>query len=179
MIPSALVVLVPEADHLVKPFRDRYDPSAASGMPAHITLLYPFKPLDQIDEIAMRNLRRCFGGFAPIRFALGSIRTFPAQVLYLAPEPADPFRRLTLAIWERFPETPPYAGKWPDIVPHVSVASLSDEPQLDRVTHDFTEAARERLPIQASASEVMLMDDRSGRWEIHANFGLGQPSQPG
>jgi hypothetical protein len=38
---SALVV--PEAEPLVKPFRDRYDPSAAAGVPAHITLLYPFK----------------------------------------------------------------------------------------------------------------------------------------
>jgi hypothetical protein len=34
---SALVV--PEAEPLVKPFRDRYDPSAAAGVPAHITLL--------------------------------------------------------------------------------------------------------------------------------------------
>jgi hypothetical protein len=28
---SALVVLVPEAEPLVKPFRDQYDPSAAAG----------------------------------------------------------------------------------------------------------------------------------------------------
>ena len=40
---SALVVLVPEAEGVVKPFRDLHDPSAAAGMPAHITLLYPFK----------------------------------------------------------------------------------------------------------------------------------------
>ena len=40
-IESALVVLVPEAERLVKPFCERYDPSAAAGVPAHITLLYP------------------------------------------------------------------------------------------------------------------------------------------
>jgi len=77
MTGSALVVLVPEADHLVKPSRDRYDPSAATGMPAHITMLYPFKPLDEVDEIALRDLRRCFARFAPIRFALGSIPEVP------------------------------------------------------------------------------------------------------
>ena len=38
-IQSALVVLVPEAEGLVKDFRDRYDPSATAGVPAHITLL--------------------------------------------------------------------------------------------------------------------------------------------
>jgi 2'-5' RNA ligase superfamily len=173
MTPSALVVLVPEADGLVKPFRDRYDPSAANGMPAHITLLSPFKPLDEVDEIVLRDLRQCFSRFAPIRFSLGSIRRFPTEVLYLAPDPDDPFRQLTLAIWEHFPKTPPYGGKWPDIVPHVSVAWLADEQQLDGVTHDFTEAAREKLPIQAIAAQVVLMDVSSGRWEIHATFDLG------
>ena len=170
---TALVVLVPEADDLVKPFRDRYDPAAANGMPAHITLLSPFKPLDEVDEIVLRDLRRCFRRFAPIWFSLGSIRRFPTEVLYLAPEPDDPFRQLTLAIWEHFPRTPPYGGKWADIVPHLSVAWLPDEQQLDRVTHDFTGAVREKLPIQAIAAQVVLMDDSCGRWEIHATFGVG------
>ena len=38
----ALVVLVPEAEASVGRLRQRYDPSAAVGMPAHITLNYPF-----------------------------------------------------------------------------------------------------------------------------------------
>jgi hypothetical protein len=44
---TALVILVPEAEALVKAFRERYDPSAAEGMPAHVTVLYPFKTLEQ------------------------------------------------------------------------------------------------------------------------------------
>jgi hypothetical protein len=87
MIGSALVVLVPEAEASVKPFRDRYDPSAAAGMPAHITLLYPFKPPDEVDEAVLGNLRHCFTRFARIQFSLNSIRRFPVEVLYLAPEP--------------------------------------------------------------------------------------------
>ena len=47
-IESALVVVVPEAEQLVGPFREKYDPSAAAGMPPHITLLYPFKPPDAV-----------------------------------------------------------------------------------------------------------------------------------
>src|ERR1051325_8060387 len=50
---SALVVLVPEAEVFAKPFRDQYDPSAAAGMPAHITLLYPFKAPDEVDDITL------------------------------------------------------------------------------------------------------------------------------
>src|SRR5215471_17626442 len=50
---------------LVKPFRDRYDPSAAAGVPAHITLLYPFKHPDEVDHAALEDLRRLFHRFAP------------------------------------------------------------------------------------------------------------------
>ena len=48
---SALVVLIPEAEALAGPFRDKYEPSAAAGVPAHITLLYPFKAPDDIDDL--------------------------------------------------------------------------------------------------------------------------------
>ncbi len=173
LVETALVVLVPEAEALVKPFRDRYDPSAGAGMPAHITLLYPFKPPDLIDDVVLDELRGCFTRFAPIQFSLGPIRRFPTEVLYLAPEPDEPFRQLTLAIWQRYLETPPYGGKWPDIVPHLSVAWLADEQRLKSVTNDFAEASQTRLPIRATASEVALMDNRSGRWQVRAKFELG------
>jgi 2'-5' RNA ligase len=172
-IESALVVLVPEAEALVKPFRDRYDPSAALGVPAHITLLYPFRPPDEVGGAVLDELRRGFARFAPFRFALAQIHRFPAEVLYLAPEPDEPFRRLTLAIWDWYPETPPYVGKWPDVVPHLSVASLADEQQLDRIADEFAQASRGILPIRAAATDVALMDNRSGRWQVRATFGLG------
>jgi 2'-5' RNA ligase len=175
---SALVVLVPEAEALVKPFRDQYDPSAGAGVPAHITLLYPFKAPDDVDEVVLDDLRRCFKCFAPIRFSLSAIRRFPVEVLYLAPEPDAPFRQLTLAICDRYPETPPYAGKWPDIIPHLSVANLSDEQELDRIAEEFALAARRMLPISATATQVALMDTRSGRWQVRATLELGSVQDP-
>jgi 2'-5' RNA ligase superfamily len=173
LIESALVVLVPEAEVLVKPFRDQYDPSAAVGMPAHITLLYPFKPPNEVGSVVLDNLRHGFARFAPFRYSLASIRRFPVGVLYLAPQPDEPFRRLTLAIWDWYPETPSYGGKWPDIVPHLSVANMADEQQLDRVADEFAQASRRKLPIGATAKEVALMDNRSGRWRICAILSLG------
>jgi 2'-5' RNA ligase len=169
---SALVVLVPEAEVLVKPFRDRYDPSAAAGVPAHITLLYPFKHPDEVDQTVLDDLGQCFHGCASFRFSLAPIRRFPDAVLYLAPEPDGPFRQLTLAIWDRYPETPPYSGKWPDRVPHLSVAWVKDEQLLDRIADDFAQASQGRLPIRATAAEVALMEKRSGHWLIRARFGL-------
>ena len=173
-IESALMVLVPEAEALVKPFRDRYDPTAAAGVPAHITLLYPFKHPDEIDQTVVEDLNQRFHQCAPFRFSLAPIRRFPHAVLYLAPEPDEPFRELTLAIWDWYSETPPYGGKWPDIVPHLSVACVKDEQQLDSIADDFVQASRGRLPIRAIAAEVALMEKRSGRWLVRAKFGLGE-----
>ena len=171
-IESALVVLVPEAERLVKPFRQQYDPSAAAGVPAHITLLYPFKHPDQVDRTVLDDLRQCFGRFGSFGFSLALIRRFPDAVLYLAPEPDEPFRQLTLAIWNRYPETPPYGGKWPDVAPHLSVAWARDEQMLDRIADDFAQASQGRLPINATAAEVALMEKRTDHWLIRATFVL-------
>jgi 2'-5' RNA ligase len=170
---SALVVLVPAAESLVRPFRDRYDPSAALGVPAHITLLYPFKPPEQIDGAVITRLHEGFARFAPIIFSLASISRFP-DVIYLAPDPAEPFRELTRAIWSWFPETPPYGGKWPDIVPHLSIASIADEHELQRIAEELARASRDVLPISAAANEVTLLEQRGDRWNIRTAFRLGR-----
>jgi hypothetical protein len=113
-------VLAPEAEALVRPFRDRCDPSAAVGVPARVTLLYPFKPPDEIGSTVLDNLRRAFARFAPFPFALVSIRRCVAEVSYLVPEPAEPLS--STGVRELGLVSGPYGGKWSDIVLHLSVA---------------------------------------------------------
>jgi len=175
MTESALVFLVPEAEALVQAFREQHDPAAAAGMPAHITLLYPFKPPDAIDPGVHDGLRQCLAGFAPFRFTLAEVRRFesPVAVLYLVPEPADRFRALTEAIWRRWPETPPYGGRHAEIIPHLCVAQAENRQQLDAIAARFAPAGAAMLPICAMAAEVALMDTRSGRWQVRRTFGLG------
>ncbi len=170
---SALVVLVPDAEPLVDSFRQKYDPSAAEGIPAHITILYPFLPPDRIDTAVLGLLRECFARVAPFRFSLAKTERLAAEVLYLAPDPTEPFRELTLAVWNRYPQTPPYGGKHASIVPHLTVAQLATEREVDRVAAAFAKASPEKLPIHAAATEVALMDNRSGRWQVHTSLGLG------
>jgi hypothetical protein len=45
MAESAFIVCVPEAEPHVAVLRERFDASARLGLPAHITMLYPFMPL--------------------------------------------------------------------------------------------------------------------------------------
>jgi 2'-5' RNA ligase superfamily len=71
----------PMAEALMKAFRDKYDPSAAAGMPAHITLLYPFKPPAELAADVLDSLHNCFSRFLPFSYSLVAVRRFPAEVL--------------------------------------------------------------------------------------------------
>ncbi len=42
--------------------------------------------------------------------AFGRREWFGEDVPWLAPEPDEPFRDLTAAVWRAFPEQPPYGG---------------------------------------------------------------------
>jgi hypothetical protein len=71
---------------------------------------------------------------------------------------------------------PPYGGRYSTVVPHLTAAHFVGEQGLGEVAREFEQAAQVRLPIQAQAAEVALMDTRSGRWEINTTFRLGQES---
>jgi hypothetical protein len=121
--------------------------------------------------MTLDSLRACFACFEPIPFSLGTIQRFPNEVLYLAPEPDESFRQLTLSIWNLFPETPPYGGKWPDIIPHLSVAQLANGQQLAAIAADFAMASQRKLPID----KVFAFDDIGKAFEhMEANKHLGK-----
>ena len=177
---SALAVLVPEAEVLVGSFRLRHDPGAGIGMPAHITVLYPFRSPGAIDEAVLQGLHALFRGFPAFDFGLTAIRRFPDQAVYLAVEPEEPFRRLTLAVWKAFPDAPPYGGRYAAIVPHLTIARWrqqlpGEEAHLARVAEAFAEAASGALPIHCRAGAITLLDARQGqRWQTRTSFPLGE-----
>jgi hypothetical protein len=47
---SAVLVLLPEAEIAVASHRAELDAAAGLGVPAHVTVLYPFVPPARIDE---------------------------------------------------------------------------------------------------------------------------------
>jgi 2'-5' RNA ligase len=167
----ALVALIPQAEALVGPFRQRYDPSAAAGMPAHITINYPFTPASVDDPVFGEELKSLFAGFQAFDFHLSRIERFP-DVLYLAPAPVQPFLDLIHHAAERFPESPPYGGAFDPVIPHLTVAQVADPTELNPVAESFQRAADSELPIQARVERVWLMDDCDGRWMKRAPLPL-------
>jgi hypothetical protein len=159
---------VPEAEPLVSHWRDRLDPYAAAGVPAHVTVLAPFLDTGRIGAAELAALRGLFAARPVFDAAFPRCARFPG-VLYLAPEPAAPFRALTEAVAARWPETPPYGGRFPDVIPHLTVAFSDDHDVLDRV-----EAALARaLPARARIASAQLLVSEQGNWAELAAFRLG------
>lgn len=150
---SALIVPVPEAEPIVGVWRERYDDSARTGVPAHVTLLYPFLETADITPEDVERLSALFADVSATPFRLVAARRFSRGVLYLAPEPEGFFRDLTRRIWELYPHRPPYGGAFDDVIPHLTVAQVPDHSLLDGVE---ATVARQ-LPVDAHAGEAWLM----------------------
>lgn len=167
MVKSAFGVRVPEAEACVGALRERFDPSAKLGAPAHITILVPFMPPQHIDAAVLERVQRALNEVSAFSFRLVDIRRFAATA-YLAPDPAAPFIVLTECLVRHFPEYPPYGGKVSSIVPHLTVAHGSaSEAELAAAELDLT--MRTHGPIEARCSSVVLLENASGLWrEMHA-----------
>jgi 2'-5' RNA ligase len=171
MTETALLVPVLEAEPATSARWPLWEPAKAQGMPAHITLLYPFLPPERLDEDVLRELDGLFAGVSAFRFALTGTGRFQEEFLYLAPEPAEPFVRLTEALTARWPEAPPYGGTVDTITPHLTALHHSDEELLERAARELAA----ELPIEGTAREVWLMlksDDSV--WSLHRRFALDQ-----
>jgi 2'-5' RNA ligase len=165
---SALLLPVPEAEPSVRRHRFRYDAVALRGVPAHITVLFPFMPPDKITDEVLGAVREVLTRYPAFRFSLTRLERFPEGALYLAPDPAEPFVRLTTALVKRFPRYRPYGGAYADVIPHLTVAQLPEAATVDEVS-----AIRSSLPIRSEAREILLMvegDDR--QWQMRSRFAL-------
>jgi hypothetical protein len=168
---SALVVVVPEAEDLVGPWRSQFDRASSYGVPAHVTVLYPFVPPRLIDRALTNQLRALFGGFCQFDFSLVATRRFDNRILYLAPSPEEAFHTLTRSVVASFPDYPPYEGKFEEVVAHLTVADHAPLEQLDRVEA----AVKAGLPVPVKARRVSLLvgRDEPGTWHVREDFALG------
>lgn len=143
----------PEAEALIGHHRERLDPAAAWGVPAHVTVLYPFLPPERLGPDVLAAVTDAVRSVPAFDVVLARVAWFGDAVVWLAPEPDEPFRALTAAVWRRFPQTPPYSGAHPDPVPHLTVGDGAPVGQL----RDAAAALAARLPIRTRVDAVSVL----------------------
>jgi 2'-5' RNA ligase len=154
---TTLIVPVPSADAFLD------ESSRDAGLPAHVTLLYPFLTPRLVGREVELTLGSLLKEVPPFDFVLSEVGRFPG-IVYLAPQPAAPFIALTEALVERWPNHRPYRGAYEEIVPHLTVAYGETAPT----------GLAEHLPFSARAEEVWLMARAARRWVRHRTFPLGR-----
>lgn len=178
---TALVLHIAAADALTQSTRLAFDPSASDGMPAHVTLLYPFKPVAQITPDDAARLGAICKQLAPIDIVFENFGRFPG-VLWLAPEPSAQVKELATAIGAAFPDWKPYGGAIKEFVPHLTLAHLSGadaERQLDEIAADFMQKAEGHLPLRQTVFWVSLFDkSQTGKWKEVSGFPFASSLKP-
>lgn len=160
MSDTAVLVHVPEAEPLVGHWRLKHTYDAPLGIPAHVTLLFPWVQVDELSEDDEERLARLIAGTEPFDVMFARTARFP-DVLYLEPEPSQLFSALTAAIAAEWPEHPAYEGLHEAVVPHLTVAHGEDD-LLERIRGEV----EPRLPLRTRVSEAKLfVEDEAGRWQ--------------
>ena len=165
---SGLVVAVPEAEPRVGPVRERFDAYSRIGVPAHVTVLYPFFEAEALTDEVIGEITEAVSGIASFDFELARVASFDDSAYYLAPEPAEPFRTLTTVLWEAFPSFPPFGGKFDTVIPHMTLGS-SDEGASAELVIGLLGV---HLPIRARAKEITLLAEEIDGWIVRQVFPL-------
>ncbi|HCU94303.1 MAG TPA: hypothetical protein DHU96_16930 [Actinobacteria bacterium] len=169
---SAVLIPVPEAEQIVGHHRARLDQAATLGVPAHVTVLYPFVAPSAITAATIGVLAEAVASVRAFDCEFHATAWFGEEVVWLAPSPDQPFRALTHAVSAAFPAYLPYGGVYDDVVPHLTVGARSagGVAELRAAEADVLH----RLPIRARISRAWLMTGQAapGSWHSVAELPL-------
>jgi 2'-5' RNA ligase len=138
---ALLIIPPPKVQTFAFSLRELYDTEWFNRVPAHITLLYPFVPSDQVDATAAR-LRTICADFPPFELTLDQYGSFE-DALFLEPSNPGPILELYQHLAHTFPEYPIYEGEYADdFRPHMTLARFENPEDAETIelppTPNFT-----------------------------------------
>ncbi len=165
--PETALVLVVALPPALEALRRRSIADAARGVPAHLTLLFPFADESQIDDGVHGVVAAIAARHPVMRLTLAEGRRFP-DTLYASVEPDGPVRALHEDLAAAFPSLPLYGGAFP-FVPHVSIV---EGPGVEERAA-FDDPAWATLPVRQDVDAIDLITGRDGRWATRRRYALG------
>ena len=167
---SSLLALVEALEPIVGVHRRGLDPSDASGVPPHVTVLHPFLPVAEVRG-GLEVLTPLLARHEPFDVTFSEVVWFDDGLLTLAPDPPEPFRALTADVHAAFPAHVPYEGRF-EPVPHLTVGHAGTPREQRRRAAVQIETL---LPVRARIEVLTLMagDPAGGPWATLAELPLG------
>ena len=154
--------------------REREVEVARLDVPAHVTILSPFIEAGALDRRVSATVGEIVARTKAFDVAFNSVRRWPPSdygpgVVWLEPEPAEPFVTLTRALWAEFPDYPPYGGDDDELEAHLTIA-IDDPSRFAAVE----EEARWLVPFRRHVNIVaLLIEGPDGRWRTRRRYSLG------
>jgi 2'-5' RNA ligase len=147
---------------------------AAEGVPAHLTMLYPFVAPERLAPSVRALIADVAARHAPFAYRLAGPAVWPDTV-YVHVAPEAPFVALQAALADAFPAFPIYgtdAGF--EFVPHVSIAEVPASASATTLGDPGWSA----LPRPAAATSLEVIARRGGRWRAVWRIPLGGRTAP-
>ncbi|MFJ7586693.1 2'-5' RNA ligase family protein [Streptomyces sp. NPDC097617] len=168
---TAVVILLPDAAPLLEAVR-RIDPALVRhGVPAHVSLLYPFVPESALTGQDEKGVRSLAASFPAADLLLGEVVAEPGFVAVAVPE----LQPVVDAFHARWPGLRPYRGRfgpWP--AAHLTVALGADNPTAATPVRD---AVGSLLPLRTRAAAVQLVALTENGWRARLTAPLGGPEE--
>ncbi|MDQ3127053.1 MAG: 2'-5' RNA ligase family protein [Chloroflexota bacterium] len=153
--------------------RRRSVPNAADGVPAHLTMLYPFVAWDQLSTDVRRDLAAVAERHAAFSYRMTGPHRWP-DAIYAGIELVEPFVRLQANLAAAFPALPIYGSGWGlTFVPHVTVA----EGAAVADARTIADPAWAALPLDGFASRLEVIATDGVRWKTVWRLPLGRRAE--
>jgi 2'-5' RNA ligase superfamily len=149
---TTIVALVPEAEELVASWRTRLDPWAPLGVPAHITMLAPFLPIEAIDDSVVDRVCSIWTRRKPLQLVLVRIAQIPGAIALL-PEETTPLGGVTADLLADWPELASQARTGSGRPYHLTIACRDDPALLAQLLEELAP----KLPLRAVLNSLVLI----------------------
>ena len=126
-------------------------------IPLSLTLLYPFAPREELDADYVEMLRAFFASRHPTGSRSPACASGPdGGAVYGVPEPDVELRATMRALWELFPEFPPYGGV--DDPPHASLTLDGGDDPAETLAR-VEQRLEGLLPATFEVTHAVLMEE--------------------
>ncbi|MGO4598556.1 2'-5' RNA ligase family protein [Terrabacter sp. 2RAF25] len=171
---SALLLAIPAAEPAVARHRERHDLSARMGVPAHVTVAYPFKPWALVEDGDLSALAALCRATPALDLMFSRTGWFGDDVLFLEPDDLGSIVALTRRVERAFPDYPIYGGVFDDLHPHLTVGHGSGVAALRAIEQELAS----QLPLSQVVDRLQLwsgppLASATPGWRLMRSFPLG------